>query len=428
MPRNSKTAAVAALALALRAHAQTLPATTGPDPKNTSNIAQLEHDLASEDFPTRERAQQVLTRLSPANKEDLRQLAKRATDPEVQARLLEAVALLEEIEATDPPHISADLDQVALTRIAATLTKSLGTPIASAGADDAYTLKVKDVSFPEIMQILNRQHPLWLQSATPAPRLSRLTGVWEQSITWRGFGIFIRDGALPAPLGAAKIAVGRDGKPAVAGARYFILGTIADPRIRLVQFNAPEITSIVDDVGNHWLANPVGNATISPLASHECVLAQRVQLFVPGYPGKQVASVRGQMTAEVALDEDHIVVDNISEMLNKPIRAGDCDVTIQNLSVADDKRGKMVLANMSYKPAVTTASSPLTKIVAAITVQNADGQVLISYGLQRGLAGGVNLAAPMIGKEPLKIIITAPTRTKTITIPFEFKNLPIPAQ
>jgi hypothetical protein len=38
----------------------------------------------------------------------------------------------------------------------------------------------------------------------------------------------------------------------------------------------------------------------------------------------------------------------------------------------------------------------------------------------------MTVAVPANMKEPLKAIITAPTRTRVITIPFEFKNLTSP--
>jgi hypothetical protein len=380
-------------------------------------MATVVRDLGSDDFQTRERAQKLLERVGVWGKQELRELAEKQSDPEVQSRLMERVNALEEIEATDPPRITLDIRDMALTRVTEGLTRAVGMPIRFVGANDAYSVKVEGATFPEVMQLLNQQHPLWINTiAGSGPTLTRVTGVWERSVAWRGFGIFLRDGALPAPAGTAK----------VAGAPSLIVGAVADPRMKLVRFDPPVVDLVVDDLRHAWMAMPAGNSTGSLLNGRQASTSQTVRLLRADGPAKRLALVEGHLNAAVAVEEESISVEKPGEQLRKANRVGPKEVIIQEFTVAAGpgatKRLRMQVLFRAVGDAPIAAEGQME---TTVVVLDADNREVLARGFPPG-AGGAAIDQPFGGKEPLKVVITVAKRVRSVVVPFSFRDVRLP--
>ncbi len=132
-------------------------------------MAALVNDLGSGDFNQREQAQKRLESIPSSQKDDLRRLAEQINDPEVQARLLGRVDMIEELAATDPPPISLDVKYATIHELAAALTEALGKPVIvrNGNEDDRFTLSAKGLHFWEIEDRLSAQHPIFFDMSGP---------------------------------------------------------------------------------------------------------------------------------------------------------------------------------------------------------------------------------------------------------------------
>jgi hypothetical protein len=86
---------------------------------------------------------------------------------------------------------------------------------------------------------------------------------------------------------------------------------------------------------------------------------------------------------------------------------------------------RTVIDNEGAGGGMTIGSAVTSPEVTRIVVTDAKGKTVANYSLPRGLP--VTSVHGISGEyaEPLKATITVPIKTREITIPFEFKDLPI---
>jgi hypothetical protein len=184
------------LMLATMACGQTTPA---------ADLDRIVTDLGSTDFARRDAAQRQLESLPPAQVELVRSLAAGAKDAEVKARLDARISEMEVWTLLHPPGISLNVTHATLEEVAAALGSQLGPTVqvetsetprkptnlrqvgaaaapaasqaAPAQAKPRYTLRTDKAPFWKVMDALNRQSPLDIESDMGMVKDGCLTGI-----------------------------------------------------------------------------------------------------------------------------------------------------------------------------------------------------------------------------------------------------------
>jgi hypothetical protein len=381
--------------------------------------------LGSEEFKERESAQKEVEKATRHDLPALRALADKQTDAEIKQRLLKRVDELLVQVALDPPPIDLDIQDGTLHDLTDALTKATGTEFKQWNSfqRETFTLHVKEKPFWDVFMALSAQHPLRIQGNALL--------IAEPGIVWGD-----PHGALlfyPVSLSrTVNLQAGRHDRqphdppdhpaPAAAGAKLltpaldFSYGVLGDPRLKLETSSMPQITSVVDDKGHVlYHADLANNGTMGMQGMLQFQTAARWP--VPEGVGRTL-TVKGQMKISVVISEVTVEVPDMQKQGNTPIQIMNEELV---WSKFEPKNGiinfQMNIQRRNPAPAMQATLKPVR-----ITLVDANGRQLISQSIQGGWGGGL----PGSDALPIKAIFSIPTRSEEQTIPFEFKDLPVP--
>jgi hypothetical protein len=354
-------------------------------------MAALVNDLGSGDFNQREQAQKRLESIPSSQKDDLRRLAEQINDPEVQARLLGRVDMIEELAATDPPPISLDVKYATIHELAAALTEALGKPVIvrNGNEDDRFTLSAKGLHFWEIEDRLSAQHPIFFDMS--GPMIYLMSGAqWRRNVVMRGLSVGISNLSWQ-PANAGQILIQGNGgvlqiingpgvnglvfnnggvirvvqanagvlvingavnvgnlqanavlmqgvgqAPAVpAGPKLAgVLTLSADPRIHVLSVAGPDLVQAVDDAGNRLVppANGIAGSRLTNIVRGNS-LSRSFALDAPEKIGRSIKTLRGEARVTVALQEKRIEVTDPEKHIGEILYKGDREVTLQDFAL-----------------------------------------------------------------------------------------------
>jgi hypothetical protein len=208
------------------------------------------------------------------------------------------------------------------------------------------------------------------------------------------------------------------------------LRVYVDPALRVQSFNsAARSDQAVDDAGNSMTQNvnsrmPFVSSNLPRSLLYDC----DVPLKYPDNPGKKIAHLKGSLQLRVADKMDSLTI-------AKPLAAAETSKTIGNLTVTFHSMKK--IAESNYQLTVSIVGNALGGETVWLLLQN-DEQLLDDKGRQFHYVGGssawnrytVNYVRnagedPPIG-DPAKWLIELPSKSHTMRVPFEFKDLPLP--
>jgi hypothetical protein len=371
--------------------------------------------LGSEEFAVREAAQRELEKAGMKDREALKALAEGTKDAEVKARLMKRSEALEEEAAVNPPGISIDVKDASLTEVAAALNEATGagfTAIEGSMEGVSYTLKAVDEPFWDVFMKLNQQGEFAVQSVQGL-RLRRTTGGMRRGVVSGAFLIYGQSLAYQRMADLQRDA----GEELQPGRLTLSFGVAVDPRVQVVAY-APVMTSVKDDLGNELVKAGGRAAVVGPLgvARRQWTMVSSCELeIVPG--GKKIVLAKGTVRATVIMAQAKVQVDDLEKQGNTPVGIGGREVVFTKFDMKDGRLS--VSANVDSAGRV--AGVPEAGV--ALTLLDANDQTVYTTNLLGnfgGTFGGQH-------KAPIKAVLTLPTKTKEIEVPFELKDLPLPA-
>jgi hypothetical protein len=358
--------------------------------------------LGSEDFGEREAGQRELAGAGVRERPVIRALAEGAGDPEVRARLMKRWMELGEEEALDPPAISLDVRDATMTELAGALSKATGLAIGVEGENGRrYGVRAVERPFWEVFEELSAQGGVSLASSRGLVLVPKTPGV-EGGVRMGPYLVFADHSAA------------QDGTRPLKGAWRLGVSVGVDPRVPVVQYVAPEVTSVVDEKGRELVKRAGGVAKKGEwvAARSEAIFRGYAPLELPEGT-LRVARVKGVARFRVAVAAARAEVADVMKGGNGQVVVGDRTVILavvqrtgRNLSVS----GQVVL------PA-REALGPGWE--AQVALYDAQGQTLATaWGSQGFAANFTGVIRP-----PIRAVVSVPTKLREVEVPFELKEV-----
>jgi hypothetical protein len=367
--------------------------------------------LSSADFKEREAAGKVLEGATWRDLEELRALAKGATDSEVKARVEQRVEALEEVLALDPPPISVKLEGAGVAGVAAALSGETGARWqTSAGgvSKDTFTLEMKDKPLWEVYLALNQQHPLAiLPRAEDIQLMSGQRGVVMGDVE-KGFLFY------PQTLARQVDFQGREPRPMVT----FSFGMLGDPRLKLAKCGMPRVTRVEDETGSVLYRGGEGGEDAWMGYRRLVEMSTGVGFAAPETMGKKL-TVHGEVTVALALAETTVEVADMEKQGTAPIEVGPVSYSFRKFVLTGDR---LELA-VSQERSGGQRNMPAVELGTPVTMRLVDGSG--KEVVHQMMNAGMSMTRSGV-KGPVKGEFTVATRVKSVEVPFVFKDLAAP--
>ncbi len=373
--------------------------------------------LGGQDVAGRAAAQQELDRVSYESHDALVTLAGKQADADVKSRLTRRVEAIDEQLAIDPPPISLHLNGVSLPGVADALSKETGLTLMAAGGDRnfSYILNIDKAPFWDVYAALSRQQPFQMIAMQPSQSRRVLLGpqVMRSYDLQGGFVAFAQSLELTRSFDPQ----GTRGPALVVPHLALSFAMAADPRINVLQAMPLRLLSVIDDRGNLlWQVKtiPADNPrTLSEVPSVQSVWTGTQALTIPRVPGKKLTSIKGEGRFVVQTAEVRREIADVEKHVNESINLGSRAITIRQFDASNARVVMQIVAPSS--DAVEFGRVECTLLNGAgVTIWN-------------GAANGdmnVRLASAQAG--PFTLIVSASHKSKTISVPFELKDIPMP--
>ena len=396
-------------------------------PPLSNQLAAIIKNLASDDFPVRERAQAELAKIPPTQIDVLRETAKMQKDEEVKARLNARVAEIELHALLNPRPLTVNLVDATLADVAAALNKQVGSEsVQSSGAQNArFTLKAADLPFWEIVGKIDSEIPMNISSSTSISsngstmntiRLSPLVG----DASLRRLGRSESFGTLFAASGNRMT-----GNWSVRFTIY------CDPRLRVAQYSSiMRLDKLIDSEGRNLmpLVISTGNSLATPSRPVGSFSSSATLTAAPGVKG--IRELRASIPMSILESERTYIID-----LNKPDNAA-IDSPRGKITVEKNARGEPVLKIASPSAPGSPSTSVSLGSVLSVRVLDKSGAQFRSISTTASEIALPPLStAPARGGEGPPVVREAATAEITMTekvrefiLPVELKNFELPQQ
>jgi hypothetical protein len=431
-------AAFFVLALALPAGAAGLPSTQ-PTTQPTPQVLSLVHDLTSDQFSTRQIAQQKLEQMGTGVAPQLQEILNGSTlSDEAAARIRTALTRIQEGRQFGPSIITIHCHDAPLAGVLEDFASQAG---ANLGIDRpeirgfVATRKISlDLDHADFWSALRAIEDASHLHARPnngnGQMILDLSGGWPQPWNERGraFGP-----CLIAPQSINwSIQFGQGGN--TSSNLNLQLIVMVEPKLHVVgSFNGNWLRSCVDDKG-HDLAPPgprmnFGGGSLQWFTP----LGTNLQI-VPGM-GNKIAKVTGELDFNVQTKSDLVAIDDLTGPLNISRTAGENTITIEKFTSAN---GQYQLQLSATGPAAQGRWDIIQNLIAPLQILDDKDRPLqmIStnssnspYG-QKMSINLVYIPAPQMNGMPLappkKLRWEITTETRPIKVPFELDDIEFP--
>ncbi len=408
--------------------AATAPDTAPSDPR----LADLIRRLGDPDPPRREAAQKELDETTWRDLKNLRAAADACTDAEAQARLIPRVQAIEEQIAADPPPISVHLQSAPLNLALQNLSENLGLsrPLVfqsngQSPGPGLINIDATDQPFWEVFSKLLRDNDLSLTLNS-----QQMAVQYSASDSWKRGVIAGPVILVPQAITYSRTSHLQQNGPGLKSEVLRLTGVYAiDPRIVQIQTANPVFTDITDDAGNKLLSKPQAESLQSYSSWRpSTVLSFDCPLEIPQKIGTRIASAKGYVRFIAQTRQQTLEIADPKGKAGTDFPMGGL---VFHLAKFDPQPGNQSVAfNISVTP-----KSPLAVFVQAGA--NPQNPQQINFAVINGLGqeawsanvpanGGNGGSFGGVLTPPLKVRLTATTKTQDIKIPFELKDLPLP--
>ncbi len=210
--------------------------------------------------------------------------------------------------------------------------------------------------------------------------------------------------------------------------RELRVGIVTYPELKWRVLGASEycLTEAVDDKG-HALIDHAGSADVTPEPNWP--IDRGIDLKYPENLGQKIARLKGSIQIRVVTKTERIEIPNVDNINGVRKSFGKCDLVFAGMK--HDEGG----AEFDLKIATTGEASDR----GLDQFHEADVKLVWSNGkstsrnggMYEGNKGSITFGAPdpVDGEKPptpARLVVDLPVETKTVTVAFEFKDLPIP--
>ena len=435
----------------------TLPATrpqlTPEQQALGEKIDALLPQLSAGTFTVRDAARKQLDQLGLPALPLLRQRLPGLHDPEAAARVTARIQALEEEDALNPTLVTLDIKDASIDDVVDALAKAVPFPVnrwpdSGFGGRDAQnlTLHVENQPFWQVIAKISSQQPL----------RPMFMGGDQTGVRFHIGAAFPHRVVCSGAFAVAATSLNReyhaniDTEPgAEQSGKSFSLSLVvfADPRLNILAPPARAVLlSALDEKGNSLIPK---DAPAGPLTSSNnwgnAETSITVPLHYPDNPGATIKTIKGELHALVQTRTETIVFDDLK--LKKETRnLHGMEVVLEGFSTRDPNAydAHIILRPGTMDPDQWKEIHNNTRRGLLVSLLNAQDKLAadcdgyggggsereMSYNYSFSVRNRPALngapAKPNPADAPAKLRLELSTKQKEVTIPFEFKDLPLP--
>jgi hypothetical protein len=447
----------------LFAFAQTQPvaSTQSIDHAPSPEISALIQQLGSDDWRSRDNAQKKLVDLGPAAIDALTPIAQAdGGDPEVKSRAAAAIAQIHELDSSGPSLVTLHFKDASLD----TVLNSLATQAHAKRPPDVFgnnlvgpTLSI-DVDHKLFWEVLEEICTSVSMTPPPGARGASVFQLGPYGQNWLVKAPHIVSGPFLISVVGVSHFRSIDLANAVGTQEQFIARMMlnAEPKLLVTQVMGFDLKEAKDDAGHSLI--PPANPRANPMVFYNRRFGggeTEVQMAYPANPGKKIAVIKGNFNIALGQDIGRFEINHLSDKpkVTKPLQGYDIQANLT--SSGNEYEVNLTFNKGSLKEEQWQAmSSRFNEIVVcdASGVQistngmrtsgsslagNSTYQVTLMFA--RGQGGGAPIpginnvripggaiVGPVNAGEPESLSWDLPLKVKSISIPVEFHDLPMP--
>ncbi|HTW94826.1 MAG TPA: hypothetical protein VMD30_08540 [Tepidisphaeraceae bacterium] len=411
------------------------------------SVAALIGELGDADFRARDSAENHLVDLGRSVEPSLRQAADNSQDLEIRNRAAAAIARIEQDIANAPTYITLHARAEEARQVMAEMSRQANITVSvmpqqmwNGPADPRINLDLDHVPFWKALGEFCKQ-----------------AGVWPQPMGFPDNGTLTLFPAANSPLGgicddrgrftifASQLVRNRIvtlNNGAVQRDDHLQLMVCVDPKFRLLSHGMPHLDVAIDDKGNSWAGgvglSPMFRGVYMPMES-SWSFGALIPLQSPPRPATKLSEIRGTIPALLATQIQTLEVNDLAKQVGQTHNMGDRSVKIESWDATAGRcevsldaggsprvlirqpigRGMMILIPQQQR---------LFDEVRTMQLLDANGQAVASF--QGTRFDGTHFVA-MFGFPPADPPVTLKweyvVAKSTVQIPFEFKDIPLPA-
>jgi hypothetical protein len=201
-----------------------------------------------------------------------------------------------------------------------------------------------------------------------------------------------------------------------------------DPRVRIIKYASPTLTEVIDNAGNILLKQP---ATQQPTSDGSSIASRGVaqmnfgaSLRIPEKPGDRLATIKGVWRLVVQVSDDHVDIADLEKKVGQVVEFAGYTLRFRTFNMeANGNQGQVSMSlylNMEAGNRVQADGSSPPLFNASL--MDATGKLVYTTTAR----GSVNISTSGVLALPLKLRLSAPSKTKEMSLPFELKDLPMP--
>ena len=397
--------------------------------------------LGDPDWHRREAAQERLVLMGREAQPNLERASNESPDPEIRERAAAALATIAANAETGPSIITIRGEDIPLREVFKQLSEQAGVALETYPPDVLEQQRNAKVS-------LDIDHqPFW----EAMRQITEKTGYALQQ--WDNTGVKLMQGG-PQTEGVSVVSgayvvsavrVSRSRSVELGGAQNAYedfnvqLTARAEPKLRLLRVGyAPNLEEATDEHGNSLLpdahAQPPGGYAIAPAG----VWQFPARLHAPPDVGRRIARLKGSIDVAVQTRYEQLEVPDIVSARSVNKVAGGVRFVIKELRRTGETWTLDLLVRPDGAPLPEAEWERLLQILPTADIKLLDGRGEVFQRTGSSTSGGpeqVEMTIEFTPRawghdrklgEPSKLVWTVPTETRDVSVPFEFRDLPMP--
>lgn len=433
-------------------YSQSSPPTTGPSTQNSDTeqtLDQLIPELGAPDFTLRQAAAHEIGKLGGDSLPALRHHLSQEPDTEIHARLTTLIQQIETQDALKPTLVTLDVDHLPLRETIAELSRQSGFPIDMSPDNDSgglkqyppVTLHVVKQPLLKVLQQIAEQSPIEpLRAGDNNGGMSILLGSHLPPRIYATDTCLV---TLYAIYHSSDIKLTDEpGTEQINKYFYLTFKIYADPKLQIVEepFET-HLTTAIDNQGNNLLPTSKTNQSFTrkPPTGHH-IFASTANLSYPVHPGTLIKKLRGEIHVVAQTQSSSVQFENLNQP-NQIQNMNGVKITLETFKTQTPnywtaklhfRRDGISPENFQKLFPTNSASSLQLKLLdnnhGLITVSkiiSGVGQANTEYAYEYGFyRHSENPQKARFTPSTLRISYT--TKQEDLTIPFEFKDIPMP--
>jgi len=419
------------------------PATQASVPP--ARIDALIKQLNSDEWRDRETAQHELVAIGAPALDALRRTAESdEMDPEVRSRAAAAMAAIHAQNLDGPTLLSMHYHDVGAPQVLDAIAEQahvrFNTDVFPIAPTRTITVDADGLPFWDVMEQVCTQ-----LGVCPMPegggqslRLQPMPQNWLTQAPHRVVGPFVVSVTEVHRFRTVDL-TGMRGTDERFGLQVMVN---AEPKVMVAQMSGMEVTEAVDDAGHSLLPVARPGRGVPGMFFRGNVRAGQ-QIDVPlQYPaadaGKKIARLRGDVKVAVGQNVERFQIDDPLGAMKVSHALPGRGIEVQITKMSDDAFTVKVTLKRGNLPQEQWMA--MTNRAFDIALEDADGHRMTTNGWGGGGGGDefnftgqftrnlmrVNGGRPQKTGQPVRLVWDVPTKVKNITVPVEFKDLPMP--